>query len=911
MLHEETHVDEFGTYISTEHSILEHHFDRWMLNLVTNKTTIHVTRLLRGESPAAERQEHLYEYDPEDGSITKEVQNANDMSVSATRRFQNDKFGQALTFTAYPTTDDSDPRVHHNEYDSTCRMNTAIVDVLGHRTTFTYDPATGHHLTQTGPNGLTTYFHYDEFGRHIASDLPTGQRTEEGYQWCDKEACEIEGQEWDWMRWSTNNLGQVSMRYFSAAYNQQKPVVIVDFPLNRTDCPVYTIHERDGLGRLARTSERYFGKSSCGSPSAPKWTTIEYDKWHRPVNTTKPDGSIERIEHDGLRKSHVNSLGQNTTHINNCVKGLVRTIDAAGTDMDIARTADGKTWRVSFGGKLLLQYIYNTAGNVIETYEANSGTTRAKFNAWGKHSRQTNALGQISTWDYDESDRLTRRESPDGITTWEYDTEYVDEITKIEHKSQGLSYSQQFKYDKLGKVIRHIHVLDGETYTFETEHDENQREMRLTWPSGVSAVPGYRGESIVNYTVETDDAFKTVVWQGQTIDAKKRWSEIDYDGGSFHQTLYDWQRPTMLKGVRTTVGQRVLQDLTWKHDTRGNVVERGDQCVQKTLGSSCGVAIEAVQYDELNRMVSLSSSVANATRTFKWDRLSRQVSSSRTGTYAYDEDSRPHAPASISDGPQAGKFTYDAAGNLKNFKANVGFETAFEFTSFRQVKQVNSTDGSAEYFYGPNRELLRRIEMDTTGEATITTHIGKHLEIVQTGDSVIERHYLGYNHVAVMEVHRSTKADRPVKKFRGLRPALTVAGSDATVYWLLHDRLKSVSHLVGSGGVLLEARSYDEFGQPRAADWTPLARDECPATNRTHFGWATHRSLPLGLTHMPARTYLSDVALFTAADPTNVDVSSLQKLNRYLYADGNPLTRLTQPVGSAPEYRTDTCKPDG
>lgn len=56
-----------------------------------------------------------------------------------------------------------------------------------------------------------------------------------------------------------------------------------------------------------------------------------------------------------------------------------------------------------------------------------------------------------------------------------------------------------------------------------------------------------------------------------------------------------------------------------------------------------------------------------------------------------------------------------------------------------------------------------------------------------------------------------------------------------------------------------------------------------------------------GLVHTIGRAYHPRLGLFTAADPTTLDASHLPSLNRYAFADGNPLTKK-DPLGYMAEH---------
>jgi len=95
-------------------------------------------------------------------------------------------------------------------------------------------------------------------------------------------------------------------------------------------------------------------------------------------------------------------------------------------------------------------------------------------------------------------------------------------------------------------------------------------------------------------------------------------------------------------------------------------------------------------------------------------------------------------------------------------------------------------------------------------------------------------------------------------------------------------------------GLAAEARSFDAWGRPRNADWTPAAID--PLLAETPRDFTDHEHIQtVGLIHMNGRVQDPVTGRFISPDPSdalNLGVG----FNRYAYALNNPLS-YTDPSG--------------
>ena len=120
-----------------------------------------------------------------------------------------------------------------------------------------------------------------------------------------------------------------------------------------------------------------------------------------------------------------------------------------------------------------------------------------------------------------------------------------------------------------------------------------------------------------------------------------------------------------------------------------------------------------------------------------------------------------------------------------------------------------------------------------------------------------------------------------------------VPATDKTRY-LHKDHLGSIDLVTDEAGLAADTRSFDPWGKPRNADWTPAPAD--PPLTETPRGFTDHEHIQtVGLIHMNGRVQDPVLGRFISADPSDA-LNPAVGFNRYSYALNNPLS-FTDPSG--------------
>jgi len=123
-----------------------------------------------------------FEYDATTGLLPKEIIEPDTPSLRVETVYTYDGFGNKITTTTNGVGITS--RTASATYDVTGGFPVTATNSLGHSESRTFDAAFGNRLSLTGPNGLTTTWTYDGFGRRTGETLADGNGGTVEYLYC-------------------------------------------------------------------------------------------------------------------------------------------------------------------------------------------------------------------------------------------------------------------------------------------------------------------------------------------------------------------------------------------------------------------------------------------------------------------------------------------------------------------------------------------------------------------------------------------------------------------------------------------------------------------------------------------------------------------------------------------------------
>ena len=793
--------------------------------------------------------------------------------TSVTTRNCNGSAGEA----AAPTGDAViAPRTTTDTYDSRGQYATATGNALGHGETRGYDGRTGAQVSLTGPNGLSTTWTVDGFGRKTRETRADGTATDWEYAYCQginggSLACPtVEGIAAAYRIKTTPSAGTgpISQTYYDALGRALRSETESDDGTWIRQDTGY-----DALGRVARSSRPY------RAGDAVYWATVTYDPLGRVVQETAPDGATTTTTYNGLHVSVTNARNQTRTTVKNSQGQIIQVTDALNQTVTYAHDPFGNLTRTTDPQGHVVSLSYDRRGRKTAMQDPDMGNWSYAYDALGQLVRQTDAKGQVSTLAYDKLGRLIQRTENDLISKWYYDAykgggTCAKGIGKLCQSEADNGYNQVHAYDNLGRPTSTTTTLDT-TYVLAVAYDGLGRVARQSWPSGLAVDYVYSAQGRLKEL--RDHASAALYWRADSLDAAGHLIGQTYGNGIATQQTYD-PASGRLTGIRAGAGNGV-QDFTYQYDSLGNLVSRtdGNQALSETFA-----------YDALNRLTSstVNSGAGLLAKSYAYDGLGNIASRSDLGNYSYG--AQPHALARL-DYPDGSRrdYQYDANGNQSTAKHydTWGFYVAGKsrtqyYTSYNMPTSIGRSGQSAAFYYGPEHQRVKQVAV--VNYLTTTTYYlnpGNNGELLYEKDvkwdgSNEERHYLTAYGQVVAVIKRS---------------GYTWGTKTWSTRYLHRDRLGSTTAVTDETGAVVERLAYEPFGKRRYAS----GADDPNGTltgETTDRGFTNHEHLDqVGLIHMNGRLYDPETGRFTSADPYIQDPFDLQSYNRYSYAFNNPL----------------------
>jgi RHS repeat-associated protein len=837
--------------------------NKQMNKIATSSLAAAVAVMLSGQAWASSSitRASSFAYDAASGLLTQEVIEPDTPALRLQTDYVYDAFGHKTSVMVSGV--DITTRSSTTTYDAKGQFITGNSNALGQGESWQYDPRFGTPTSHTGPNGLTTTWSYDSFGRKITEVRADGTQTQWAYLFC-----------------SGVNGGTASCPTGASYLTQATPLAADGKTPNGPVGIVYfdsldrevardtqgfdgsTIRgsrQYDALGRLSQTSRPYFVTGVT-----PQFTTFTYDALGRVLTATTPDGGVSQTAYHGLSVAETNALNQTRTVVKNSQGHVVSVTDAAGQTMLYAYDAFGNLIQTTDALTNIVTATYDVRGRKISSSDPDLGSWTYSYNTLGQLVSQTDAKSQTSTLSYDLLGRPLQRVEPDLTSNWVYDTA-ANGIGKLASASitagPTSGYQRSLGYDALGRPTQVSTTVGGTTYAMSAAYDANSRLTQVTYPSGFAANFDYNN---LGYANQLSDGGAQTFWTLNSMDAEQ------------HVTLQ-----TSGNGVATTRGfsattgrllsvaagaSNAVQNLSFSYDLLGNPTNRTDNTSNLS---------ESFTYDPLNRLLSatVSSNVAPV-KNISYNAIGNILSKSDLGTYAYAAPGAPlpHAVTSISGSTLSTTFTYDPNGNQLT-----GLGRNISWTSFNMPASITQGTNTISFQYDVDHQRVIQIAPDGTTTVYLNA-FGVSTELFAANTNAARwTDYLSIGNAKV-----------------GMRITNIAAATVSTRYFHT-DHLGSVSVITDENGAVVERLSYDAWGKRRFPDGTDDPSGSI--TSQTTRGFTGEEELSVsGLLHLNGRVYDPLLARFTSADPTVTDPLNPQGWNRYSYVGNDPLA-FTDPSG--------------
>jgi RHS repeat-associated protein len=728
--------------------------------------------------------------------------------------------------------------------------------------------------SKTDPNGLSTSWQYDAFGRRIRENHPDTTYTTWTYVDCALYAsCGTHGKMFTFQTTRDSANARVTGDLVHLLDMFDRPLSRIVPTLGNPNNLSYAIeYQYDALGRVAQQSIPRMSKSTTVY-----WNTVSYDLAGRPVATTRPISESNSTPqtantyYEGLTTRIVDPQGKQTARVSNSLGQLYRVTDHDGYHVSFDSDAFGNMKRVvDSAGNQLQTSAYNARGMLTQRTDMDMGSWGFTPNALGETVAQTDAKGQTTTFVFDGLGRLTSRTEDAGTSTstWTWGTSGAAKNIGRLASVSGPGYSETYTYDSYGRPAGTTIVADS---TYQIDYTYNAKGLLNTLAYPVST-NGCRFTVQFGYAFEFLNSITNASNASQCgSTGELYWTANEGNGfgqiiketlgnglvtNRSHDAVTSW-----LRSIQTGVSGAGVQNLEYAWDKVGNLLARIDKNQSNLTEDFSYDNLYRLDYSRLNGITNLDMA---------YDAMGNITTKSDVGSYTY-HSTKKHQVTSTSNG---WSFGYDNNGNMTS-----GRNATITWTSFNYPASIANGSDTSSFSYTPDRQYWRQISNYTNGGAATTIYVGGLLEKVTTSAGTDYRHMVRAGSSTIIVSRQSS-------------------GTNSTHY-VASDHLGSSSAVTnGSGGVLVNS-SFDAFGKRRGSNWSgsPSSGDWSAIASTTRRGFTGHTMLDnVGLVHMNGRVQDPVLGRFVSADPRLTDPSNSQNYNRYSYVYNNPL-RHTDPNG--------------
>jgi RHS repeat-associated protein len=788
----------------------------WCPNKISSST---MTKSRTGESGSFGRTTS-FNYNTTTGLLTSKTADPG-KSKSVTTSYLYDLYGNITKITTAASGLES--RYLNMFYDTKGRFVTKKTNAIGHSVNLTYENSYGQVTSSTDANGNTVENKYDGFGRLKETINPTGQHIYSSLGWTSGSG---PTNSLYYAITSTSGAGDAKEYFDGLGRSLRTETTGFD------GTKIYSDIEYKSNGQVLKTSNPYY------SINSPAWTTNSYDSFLRLSTQSGPTATFN-YSYNGETVTTTNtSTGQSSSQTMDAIGNIVSSTDAGGTVSYSYNNAGLIKQVTGVGATFTLEY--DEYGNQTNLVDPNAGPITYQHNAFGEIISQTDARGNTFTMTYDKLGRMISKTTPEGTSTYTYDTEtYGKGLLASLNGPDNMGYS--YNYDQYGRITHENEKIEGVIYSTSYSYDAYGNVSQVEYPSGFKISKIYNSNGYLQEIRRVDNG--NLIWKAEEINALMQVEQsLSGDNIRTYQT-YD------SNGIPTGVQSGSIFNWQYTFNTSsGNLTSRKDNIFNLT---------ESFSYDALNRLTSISKNGV-ITSTLQYANSGNISYKSDAGNFNYAENGAGINALTSIDNPNPAISTT---------------QQDIDFTSFSKVSSISEGDYELLFKYGPEQER-RKTELLQNNNVELTKIFATNYEKNISDSNTKELHYIWGGD--------------------GLAAVYIIDNGQGNMYYVYKDHLGSILALTNESGSIVSRNSFDAWGRPRNP--TNWSYSNVPVSILDR-GFTGHEHLEeFNLINMNGRVYDPIIGRFLSVDPYVQDPGNTQGLNRYSYCLNNPLV-YTDPDG--------------
>ena len=801
------------------------------------------------------------------------------------------------------------------EYDGEDRI-IKITDRDGTSAYTYYDPA-GRPIAKYDHEGNVTSFEYDALGNVVKVINPNCAETINTYD-----------SEGNLIKSTDNNGNSVTYQYDNMSRVIRKIDALTGVTVYRYSKAGDLLSETDALGNTRSYTYDGYGNRLTACDANGNVTSFIYDDNNNMIATIDALGNVTKYAYSCLNQliRVTNAKGQTVRYIYDALGRQIEVVDAKGNSVRKAYDANGNVISITDAkGNVVSETAYNElnlpsevsyiSGNTV-TYEYDSigratmvtdalcNTKQYMYNYRGQNTAVIDAAGNTSSTAYDVLGNRTAIVGPlGGATRYTYDVmgRLTSETTtsggsvRYTYNALNLKSSltnargqrRSFTYDALGRIIGCTSADDSVSYTY----DANGNVLTSTDKNGTIK----RKIDALNRVIEYEDTFGNII--GYRYDPVGNLVAITYPDGT--EVSYEYDVNNNLVSVTDWGDRKTVY--TYDENNRVTGVIKPDGSVTVTEYDNAGRVISTVEKNASGVLITgfeYTYDILGRVSTEKY--LDKNIQM----CYTYDERSRvtQRVAVNYNTGETIDEtFTYDAAGNIISATDDCCDTDSFSYDANNRLTYHNGmsvtydADGNMTSAYHDGSRDSFRYDSTNRLIGTNTNAYTYNAENVRIrnlcGDS--ETTYV-YNTNAKLSSMLMKITNGVVTKYvygRGL-----IGEETNGVFKTYHfDYRGSTVAITDINGNVTDTFEYDTYGKLI----NRTGNSDVIFLYNGRDGVVTDSN---GLIYMRARYYSPELRRFINADTLAGDIANAVTLNRYAYANANPVS-FVDPRGLSADRR--------